>query len=66
MSSTNFSCLNFSLQLLCKAKNNITVNIKVYFLKECLYKWQSGECFTDRKFERSQFKVDDQVLLCSW
>lgn len=33
MSPTNFSCLNYSLQLLCKAKNNVTVTIKMYFFK---------------------------------
>ena len=30
MSCTNFSCRNYGLQLLCKAKNNVTVTIEVY------------------------------------
>ena len=45
MSSTNFSCLNYSLQLLCKAKNNVNCHHQNVFFKGMPVHRHCGECF---------------------
>lgn len=67
MSSTNFSCLNYSLQLLCKAKNNVNCHHQnVFFKGMSVHTALWWMLYRLSRFKGSQFKAHDWVLLCSW